>query len=278
MEYITLNDGNRIPAVGYGVFEIPDDVCTEKVLAAFGCGYRHIDAAQIYKNESGVGRAIVSCGIPRGELFITSKVWVTEYGYDKTLKSIERSLENLKTEYIDLMLLHRPFFDYKSAWKALEKARADGLVRSVGLSNFNEKQTAEILNMATVKPAVNQIETHPYFVRGSLKAFLSERGIAVEAWYPLGHGNKKLIGEPVFSEIAKKYGKTPSQIILRWHIQGGSIVFPKTGSVAHMRENLDVFDFALTDGEMAEIDRLDRGRQLFAVPDWVQKLSIKLGR
>ena len=191
MQYQVLNNGDKIPMLGYGVFEIPDKECTECVLRAMQHGYRHIDTAQIYGNEEGVGRAIENCGLPRSELYITSKVWVKQFGYDKTLKSIDLSLKKLKTDYIDLMLLHRPYFDYINAWKALEKALSDGKVRAIGISNFNIKQTKEILDIAAVKPAVNQIELHPYFCRKKLKEFLSENGIAVEAWYPLGHGNKK---------------------------------------------------------------------------------------
>lgn len=278
MEYLTLNDGFKIPMLGYGVFEIPDESCAACVLRAIECGYRHLDTAQIYGNEAGTGDAVASCGIDRKELFITSKVWVTNYGYDDALKSIEISLKKLKTDYIDLMLLHRPFFDYKSGWKALEKARKDGMVKSIGISNFNIKQTQEILDIATIIPSVNQIETHPYFVRKELKAFLAQNGIAVEAWYPLGHGNKKLLQEKVIVGLAEKYSKTPSQIILRWHVQSGNIVFPKTLSLEHMRENFNIFDFSLSVEEVALIDSLDRGKPLFAVPDWVQKLSIKLSR
>lgn len=278
MEFVTLNDGNKIPVLGYGVFEIPEESCSACVSRALECGYRHIDTAQIYGNEAGVGNAVSSCGIDRKELFITSKVWVANYGYSETLKSIEISLKKLKTDYIDLMLLHRPFFDYKSSWKALERAQKDGMVKSVGISNFNEKQTNAVLGVATVVPAVNQIETHPYFVRKKLKSFLAEKNIAVEAWYPLGHGNKKLVKEGVMTGLAEKYGKTPSQIILRWHIQSGNIVFPKTLSIEHMRENFDIFSFSLSEEDIARIDGLDKNRQLFAVPDWIQKLSIKLGR
>lgn len=278
MEYKVLNDGNRIPMLGYGVFEIPDDECTDCVLRAIECGYRHIDTAQIYGNEAGVGRAIERCGIPREELFVTSKVWVKQYGYDKTLKSIDESLKKLKTDYIDLMLLHRPFFDYKGAWKALEKAREHGRIKSIGVSNFNVKQTNDILTVASVVPAINQIELHPYFIRQDLKAFLESKGIAVEAWYPLGHGDKKLIGEPVFAQLSDKYGKTPSQIILRWHLQSGNIVFPKTRSARHMNENADIFSFSLTQEEMQRIDALDKGRPLFAVPDWIQKLFVIFGK
>lgn len=278
MEYKVLNDGNKIPVLGYGVFEIPDAECTHCVMQALECGYRHIDTAQIYGNEAGVGRAIESCGIPRDKLFITSKVWVKQYGYDSTLKSIDESLKKLKTDYVDLMLLHRPFFDYKSSWKALEKAQQDGKVKSVGISNFSVKQTKDILDIGTVVPAVNQIELHPYFTQQKLTGYLEDRDIAVEAWYPLGHGNKKLLQEQVVLSVAEKYGKTPSQVILRWHVQNGYIVFPKTKSAAHMRENFDIFSFELGGEEMNAISALDKGKPLFNVPDWVQKLSIKFGK
>lgn len=264
--------------LGYGVFEIPDGECEDCVLRAMECGYRHIDTAQIYGNEAGVGRAIENCGIPREELFITSKVWVKQYGYDSALKSIDESLKKLKTDYVDLMLLHRPFFDYKSSWKALEKAQKDGKIKSIGISNFSIKQTNDILNIATVTPAVNQIELHPYFTQTRLKSYLEEKGIAIEAWYPLGHGSKKLIGDPVIVKLSEKYGKTPSQIILRWHVQSSNIIFPKTKSEQHMRENADIFSFQMSEEDMKSIDALDKGKPLFSVPDWVQKLSIKLGR
>lgn len=278
MQYLTLNNGDKIPMLGYGVFEIPDEKCTEYVLRALECGYRHIDTAQIYGNEAGVGRAVEKCGIPREQLFITSKVWVKQYGYEKTLKSIDESLKKLKTGYIDLMLLHRPYFDYLSAWKALEKALEDGKVKAIGLSNFTVKQTEEILSVSKVKPAVNQIELHPYFGQKKLKEYLAEKDIAVEAWYPLGHGNKKLINNALFAELAKKYAKTPSQIILRWHIQSRNIIFPKTCSIGHMRENLEIFSFEIEADDVKKIDALDRNKALFAVPDWVQKLQIKLSR
>lgn len=276
IQNITLNDGNVIPMLGYGVFEIADSDCTPLVLKALECGYRHIDTAQIYGNEGGVGRAIAQCGIPRDELFVTSKVWVKQFGYDKTLESIDRSLELLQTDYIDLMLLHRPYFDYKGAWSALEKAQADGKIRSVGLSNFTPKQTDEILSVSTVTPAVNQIELHPYFSQKKSNEYLAEKGIAVEAWYPLGHGNKKLLRDKTVCALSEKYGKSPSQIILRWHIEHGNIIFPKTTSEAHMRENLDIFSFTLDKADVAAIDALDKGKPLFNVPDWVQKLMIRL--
>lgn len=278
MEYITFNDGNTIPMLGYGVFGIPAERTADCVSRALACGYRHIDAAQIYGNEEGVGEAISSCGLRRSELFVTSKVWVTNYGFEKTLKSVDQSLKKLKLDYIDLMLVHRPFFDYKGAWKGLERAREEGKVRSIGVSNFNEKQTRALLKNASVLPAVNQIEAHPYFVRKELKNYLAEQDIATEAWYPLGHGDKKLLGESTFVPLAEKYGKTPSQIILRWHIQRRNIVFPKATSDEHMRENLQIFDFSLSEDELSLIDGLDRGKQLFGVPDWVQKLGLIFGR
>ena len=278
MEYQTLNNGNKIPVLGYGTFQIADGKACDCVLRAMECGYRHIDTAQIYGNEGGVGRAIESCKIPREELFITSKVWVKNYGYDKTLKSIDISLEKLKTDYIDLMLLHRPYFDYIGGWKALEKALEGGKVRAIGLSNFTIKQATEILDIAKIKPAVNQIELHPYFGQKPLKEFCTQNGIAVEAWYPLGHGNKKLLKEKLFNELAQKYSKTPSQIILRWHIQSGNIVFPKTCSTGHMKENMEIFSFSLSEEEMSKINALDKNKALFNVPDWWQKFTIKLSK
>lgn len=278
MEYKTLNDGNKIPVLGYGVFTIPDEKCADCVNRALNCGYRHIDTAQIYGNEAGVGEAVERSGLPRGELYITSKVWVKEYGYEKTLKSIELSLKKLRTDYIDLMLLHRPFSDYIGAWKALEKARSEGLVKSIGLSNFNVSQTEKISGVATVAPAVNQIELHPYFVQKKLTEYLLKENIAVEAWYPLGHGNKKLLSDKVIAALAEKYGKTPSQIILRWHVECGNIIFPKTCSAEHMEENLRIFSFSLKKEDVAAITALDKNKPLYNVPDWVQKIIIKLGK
>lgn len=273
---VLLNSGVQIPALGYGVFEIPNEECEKHVLTAISCGYRHIDTAQIYGNEKGVGDAVRASGLPRQELFVTSKIWVKEYGYDRTLCSIDESLKKLQTDYIDLMLLHRPYFDYLGAWKALERALEEGKVRSIGLSNFTRKQTEEILQIANVVPAVNQIELHPYYGQKALTSYLSEKRIAVEAWYPLGHGNKKLLNEPLFKELSEKYQKTCSQIILRWHVQKGNIIFPKTCSRKHMLENMEIFKFELECSDMQKIEALDKNKALFAVPDWVQKLQAKL--
>lgn len=278
MEYKTLNDGNKIPVLGYGVFTVPDSECADCVTRAISCGYRHIDTAQVYGNEAGVGDAVANCGVPREELFITSKVWVKEYGFESALKSIEVSLKKLKTDYIDLMLLHRPYFDYINAWKALEKAQKEGLVKSIGISNFTVKQTEEILSVSSVVPAVNQIELHPYCGQKKLKKYLAAKDIAVEAWYPLGHGNKKLLGDKVITALAEKYSKTPSQIILRWHIECGNIIFPKTCSTEHMKENLDIFSFGLEREDVDAISALDKNKPLFNVPDWIQKLTIKFGK
>lgn len=277
MEYKTLKNGAKLPLLGYGTFEIPDKDCESCVTRAIELGYGHIDTAQLYGNERGVGRAIKNCGVPREELFITSKVWVKEFGYEKTLKSIDLSLKKLQTDYIDLMLLHRPYFDYINAWRALERAYGQGKVKAIGLSNFTEKQTAEIMNIAKVQPAVNQIELHPYFSQKDLTDYLDKNGVAVQAWYPLGHGNKKLLGDKVIASVAEKHGKTPSQIILRWHVQSGFAVFPKTRSIAHLKENMEIFSFELSDGDMAKINGLDKGKPLFSVPDWFQKLRVKLG-
>jgi len=275
MQVLTMNNGVNIPMLGFGTFGIPDDKCNEYFLQAINCGYRHFDTAQIYGNEAGVGRAIQACGVLREELFITTKVWVKNYGFEKTLDSVERSLEKLQTEYVDLLLLHRPFFDYKGAWKALEKVYADGRAKAIGLSNFNEKQTQEILDIANVRPAVNQIELHPYFVRKELKNYLAANKIDVEAWSPLGHGNKKLLEDKLFKELSKKYEKTASQIILRWHIQSGNIVFPKTCSEEHMRENMDIFSFELSAEDVDRINKLDKNKTVYKTPDWIQKIMAR---
>lgn len=274
--YVKLNDGNSIPAMGYGVFCIPQDECAACVEKALKTGYRHIDTAQIYRNERGVGEALQKTEISRKDIFLTSKVWCSEFGKDKTAISVKKSLKRLKTDYVDLMLLHRPYGDYLSAWKDLEKCVAEGMVKSVGISNFNKKQTQRILDICKIKPAVNQIECHPYASQIQLKAYLGERGILTEAWYPLGHGNKELMSEEVILSLAEKYSKTPAQIILRWHLQSGNIVIPKTVKEQRMTENFNTLFFELSEEDVCLIDRLNKNKILFTQPDWVQRLNNKL--
>ncbi len=258
--YITLNDGNKIPQFGLGVFQIPGDEKTkEACLEAFKLGYRHIDTAHAYQNERGVGQAVKESGIPREEIWITTKLWPSEYGEGKTAKAIDKMLERLQTDYIDLLLLHQQFGDYLGAWKDMEKAVAEGKVKSIGLSNFESERLEEVLAAATINPSVLQVECHPYYQQNDLKKRIAPYHTVIESWYPLGHGDAALIEEPVFTKLAEKYGKTNAQVILRWHIQEGIIVFPKSTNPVHIKENIDIFDFELTEEEMNEIRQLDKG-------------------
>ena len=258
--YITLNDGNKIPQFGLGVFQIPGNEKTkEACLEAFKLGYRHIDTAHAYQNERGVGQAVKESGIPREEIWITSKLWPSEYGEGKTAKAIDKMLERLQTDHIDLLLLHQQFGDYLGAWKDMEKAVAESKVKSIGLSNFESERLEEVLAAATIHPSVLQVECHPYYQQNDLKKRIAPYNTVIESWYPLGHGDAALIEEPVFSKLAEKYGKTNAQIILRWHIQEGIIVFPKSSNPVLIKENIDIFDFELTEEEMNEIRQLDKG-------------------
>ncbi len=277
VKYIKLNDGNLIPQVGLGVFMLSDpEECKATVLKALKSGYRHIDTAEIYKNERAVGSAIRESGIPREEIFITTKIWTTNYGYEKTKNAIQKALNRLQVNYIDLVLLHQQYEDYIGAWKALEEAVEEGKVHSIGISNFNQKKTQEILDIAKIKPVVNQVECHPYSQQDELLDFLNENGIKLEAWYPLGHGDKKLMGEPLFSSLAQKYNKSVVQIILRWHIQKGNIVFPKATNIKHLQDNINVFDFELSEKEMLEISELNKNKPYQNRPAWLDALLSKL--
>ena len=258
--YITLNDGNKIPQFGLGVFQISGDEKTkEACLEAFKLGYRHVDTAHAYQNERGVGQAVKESGLPREEIWITTKLWPSEYGEGKTAKAIDKMLERLQTDYIDLLLLHQQFGDYLGAWKDMEKAVAESKVKSIGLSNFESERLEEVLAAATINPSVLQVECHPYYQQNDLKKRIAPFNTVIESWYPLGHGDAALIEEAVFTKLAEKYGKTNAQIILRWHIQEGIIVFPKSSNPVHIKENIDIFDFELTEEEMNEIRQLDKG-------------------
>lgn len=264
--YITLNDGNKIPQFGLGVFQIPGDENTkEACLKAFKLGYRHIDTAHAYQNERGVGQAVKESGIPREEIWITSKLWPSEYGEGKTAKAIDKMLERLQTDHIDLLLLHQQFGDYLGAWKDMEKAVAESKVKSIGLSNFESERLEEVLAAATINPSVLQVECHPYYQQNDLKKRIAPYNTVIESWYPLGHGDAALIEEPVFTKLSEKYGKSNAQIILRWHIQEGIIVFPKSSNPVHIKENIDIFDFELTEEEMNEIRQLDKGFRYFTM-------------
>lgn len=262
--FITLNNGCVIPQFGLGVYMIKGDALAERVCTeALSIGYRHIDTAHAYQNERGVGAAVRKSGIPREKIWITSKLWPSEYGRDKTLDAIEKMLSRLDTGYIDLLLLHQQFGDYLGAWRDMEIAVAMGKVRTIGLSNFESGQLEDILAVSQIKPAVVQVECHPYYQQNELKKKISSYHTAVESWYPIGHGDKGLIRDPLFTRLAGKYGKSNVQIILRWHIQERHIVFPKSENPDHLRENMDIFDFSLTASEMQAIRKLNRGERFF---------------
>jgi diketogulonate reductase-like aldo/keto reductase len=264
--FLTLNSNYLIPQFGLGVYQIPNDEETEKAcLAAFEIGIRHIDTAHAYQNERGVGAAIKKCKIPREKLFITSKLWVTDYGKGVTLKAIDKMLERLDLKYLDLLLLHQQVGDYMDAYREMEKAVEQGKVRSIGLSNFDERLD-EMLKKCTIKPAVLQVECHPYWSQDDLRKKVARYGTIIESWYPIGHGDKSLIDNETFTKLGKKYNKTNVQIILRWHIQKGNVVFPKSSNPKHIKENSEIFDFELTKEEMDEINKMGKTKKFFNMP------------
>ena len=262
--YITLNNGMQIPQFGLGVYQIPGDEATkEACLTALKLGYRHIDTAHAYQNERGVGQAVKESDIPRENIWITSKLWPSDYGEGITEKAIERMLDRLQVDSIDLLLLHQQFGDYRGAWRDMEKAVAAGKVRSIGLSNFESDRLEDVFSFSEIKPAVLQVECHPYYQQRALKERISPYGTVIESWYPLGHGDQTMLAEPLFSVLAEKYGKTNAQIVLRWHIHDGNVIFPLSVNPLHIRENLDIFDFSLTDEEMDQVRQLDKGFRFF---------------
>lgn len=262
--FITLNDGTKIPQFGLGVYQVPEGEATvNSVKIALEMGIRHIDTAHAYQNERSVGRAVKESGIPREEIWITTKLWPSEYGEGKTSDAIDKMLKRLDTDYIDLLLLHQQFGDYIGAYKDMQKAVKDGRVKSIGLSNFESERLEEVLNIAEIYPSVLQVECHPYYQQNELKKRVEKYGTVIEAWYPIGHGDKGLINEPLFAKLAQKYNKTNVQIILRWHIQEGTIVFPRSTNPVHIKENFEIFDFELTQDEMNEIRKLDSGKRFF---------------
>lgn len=271
MEYATLNNGIKMPMAGIGTFLLTPDEAEASVLSALQCGYRLIDTANAYVNEKAVGRAMRKSGIPRDEIFLETKLWPSFYEQED---AVEKTLQRLGTGYIDLLLIHQPAGNYVAGYRLMEKAYKEGKVRAIGLSNFTPEQVQEILDICEVKPAVLQTEVHPYSQEKELKAFLDKEGIVIQAWYPLGHGDKALIQEPLFTEFGKKYGKSNAQIILRWHIQAGNIVIPGSKNPAHIKDNLNLFDFALTDDEMAKITALDKQKRYYtSTPEMLKKYA-----
>lgn len=271
MEYATLNNGIKMPMAGIGTFLLTPDEAEASVLSALSCGYRLIDTANAYVNEKAVGRAMKKSGIQREEIFLETKLWPAFY---EQADAVEKTLERLDTDYIDLLLIHQPAGNYIAGYKLMEKAYKEGKVKAIGLSNFNEKQIQEILDICEVKPAVLQTEVHPYSQEKELKKFLTKEGMVIQAWYPLGHGDKTLQEEPLFTELGRKYGKSNAQIILRWHIQDGNIVIPGSKNPAHIKDNFNLFDFTLTDDEMEKIAALDQQKRYYtSTPEMLKQYA-----
>ena len=271
MKFATLNNGLSMPMAGIGTFLLTPDEAEASVLAALEDGYRLIDTANAYVNEKAVGRAMKKSGLKREEIFLETKLWPSFYEDDN---AVDKTLERLGTDYIDLLLIHQPAGNYVAGYRQMEKAYKEGKVKAIGLSNFNQAQIEEILGLCQVKPAVLQTEVHPYFQEQELKSFLSKEGMVIQAWYPLGHGDKALLEEPLFTKLGKKYGKTNAQIILRWHIQDGNIVIPGSKNPAHIKDNFDLFDFSFTEEEMEKIAALDKNtRYYYSTPEMLKKYA-----
>lgn len=255
---ISLNDGNEIPVIGFGTFQIPNDGSTYRAVTdALKVGYRHIDTAVAYFNEAEVGRAIKDSGIPRDQLWVTSKLWLQDFGFETATKAIETSLTKLGLDYMDLYLIHQPYGDVPGAWRAMEAAKQAGKIRSIGVSNMTPKIWQSFVPQFATKPSVNQVEFNPYFQQRPLRELLAADDVKLEAWAPLGQGNQSLLNEPVITKLAEKYGKDAGQIILRFENQSGIIVFPKSVHPARIKSNLEIFDFELTATEMTAIEQLD---------------------
>lgn len=263
MEYVTLANGVKMPQLGYGVYQVTKEECERCVADALAVGYRHIDTAQSYFNEEEVGNAIKKSGIPREELFVTTKVWIEHYGYEECRKSVLESLRKLQLDYIDLMLLHQPFADYYGAWRALEELYAEGKLRAIGVSNFYPDRLVDLCSFSRIKPMVNQVETHPHNQQKTAHEWMKKYGVVHEAWAPFGEGRGGLFTDPVLQKLGEKYGKTTAQVILRWHLQRGIVVIPKSTHKERMAENFNVFDFTLSDEDMTKIAALDKEQSSF---------------
>ena len=261
METLTLNDGNSIPVIGFGVFMIPNNgPAYQAVRTALDVGYRHIDTAAAYLNEEDVGKAVRDSGVPRDQIFITSKLWISDLSYEGAKRGIARSLRKLGTDYMDLYLIHQPYGDIPGAWSAMEEAKSKGILRSIGVSNMSPAIYSRFVPLLSVKPAVNQVEFNPTFLQKPLRQMMEKDGVVTEAWYPLGHGDAALLSSPVVTRLAQKYGKDAGQIIIRFEIQEGVIPLPKSSTPARIQSNLDVFDFKLSENEMTTLRSLDTGK------------------
>ena len=263
MEYVTLNNGVKMPMLGYGVYQTPPEDTERCVLEAIETGYRSIDTAQAYGNEEGVGNAIVKCGLPREELFITTKVWITNAGYEKAKASIKESLKKLQTDYIDLLLIHQPFGDYYGTYRAMEEAYKEGKVRAIGISNFYPDRYLDLVHFAEIKPAVNQVETHLFQQQKEAKEYMNKYNTQIMSWGPFAEGRNDYFNTPALKEIGEKYGKSAAQVALRFLLQSGVVLIPKSVHKNRMEENFNIFDFELTQEEMEKLEALDTGASLF---------------
>ena len=278
MEYITLSNGVKMPQLGYGVYQVTQEECERCVLDALQVGYRSIDTAQSYFNEEQVGAAIEKSGIPREEIFLTTKVWIENYGYENAKTSVLESMKKLRTDYLDLCLLHQPFSDYYGAWRALEELYEAGKIRAIGVSNFYPDRMVDIASFARIRPMVNQVETHPFNQQKLAKEYMDKYGVQIEAWAPFGEGRGGLFENETLKAIGAKYGKTTAQVMLRWHIQRGVVVIPKSTHIDRMEENFQVFDFALSEEDMNTIGQMDKEKSSFfshydpAMVEWFVKM------
>lgn len=263
MEYAELNNGVKMPMLGYGVYQTPPEETERCVLEAVDVGYRSIDTAQAYGNEEGVGNALAKSGLPREEFFLTTKVWISNAGYERAKASIEEPLQKLRTPYLDLLLIHQPFGDYYGTYRAMEEAYKEGKVRAIGVSNFYPDRLIDLYHFAEIKPAVNQIETHVFQQQETARKYLKDRGVQIESWGPFAEGKNNFFQDPVLVETGKRYGKTAAQTALRFLIQSGVVAIPKSTHRERMEENFQIFDFALTEEEMQKIRALDTGESLF---------------
>ena len=263
MEYVTLNNGVKMPQLGYGVYQVNNATCERCVLYAISVGYRSIDTAQSYQNEEAVGSAVQKCGIPRNELFLTTKVWISNAGYEAAKASIDKSLQKLQTDYIDLLLIHQPFGDYYGTYRAMEEAYQSGKLRAIGVSNFYPDRLIDLCQFVEITPAVNQVETHVFQQQKTAHEYMKKYGVQHESWGPFAEGRNDFFTNPVLTEIGAKYGKSSAQTALRFLLQSDVVVIPKSTRKERMAENIDVFDFTLNDEDMKAIAALDEGESLF---------------
>lgn len=263
MEYVTLSNGVKMPQLGYGVYQVSKEECEQCVLDALKVGYRHLDTAQSYFNEEEVGNAVIKSGIPREDIFITTKVWIEHYGYEQTKASVYESMRKLQTNYIDMVLLHQPFSDYYGAWRALEDLYAEGKIRAIGISNFYTDRMIDLCSFSRIKPMVNQVETHPHNQQIEAQKWMEKYGVQIEAWAPFGEGRGGLFTDATIMEIAKKYNKSVAQVILRWELQRGIVVIPKSVHIERMQQNFEVFDFELSKADMKTMESLDKNQSSF---------------